>query len=119
LFERDGPLELGTQRFAQWQQLARLRATEPALRSGRYVPLAAGAPHVHAFARIREGARPIVVVLGWSGEPSVARIRLGPQLHLEGLLPAPILGEGAPPRLTRGALVVALGPHDARAFAFE
>ena len=119
LFERDGPLELGSPRFAGWRELARLRAREPALRSGRYVPLAADAPHVYAFARIREGARPIIVVLGWSGQPSVARIRLGPELHLAGLSAEPILGAGAPPRVIRGALVVPLGAHDARAFAFE
>ena len=121
LFERDGPLALGSERFAQWRELARLRAREPALRSGRYVPLAAGGRRVYAFARIRDGARPIVVVLAWSGSPSVARIRLGPEvaLRLDGLAAEPILGAGAPPRLTRGALVVPLGPHDARAFAFE
>lgn len=123
-YARREPLDVrpDPDRFAHYRSLASLRASEEALRKGRFVPLEVeGATGVYAFARLPEGdARAVVVVLGFSGESEVARVRLSPDIvrAIEGRRPVPLLGEGSP-RIRRGELVVRLRPHDARAWAFD
>lgn len=114
LFEPEGGLT--PERVARLRALARLRASEPALTRGRFVPLAVDVPGVYAYARSTPGARPIVIVLDFAGEARVARVRLPAELARG--RPIAIFGAGGA-RLGRGVLIVALGPHDARVFAFE
>jgi glycosidase len=121
-YQREAPLALtpDPERFARYQALARLRATEPALSSGSFVPLEViGAPDVYAFARVPAEGRPVVVALGFGRAPTEARIRLTPELaeRLDGRRPDALLG--GPPTLERGELRVHLAPHDARIWAFE
>jgi len=114
LFEPEGGLT--PERVARLRALARLRASEPALTRGRFVPLAVDVPGVYAYARSTPGARPIVIVLDFAGEARAARVRLPAELA-RGRQIAIFGASGA--RLGRGVLIVALGPHDARVFAFE
>lgn len=110
--------ELDGARLAELRTLARLRADEGALRRGRFVPLSVEPAGVYGFARLAEGARPIVIVLGLASGVRTARVRLPPELAGARRV-VPLFGQGARVRLGRGVLVVSLGPHDARVFALE
>jgi len=121
-YQRETPLTFrpDPERFARYKALARLRATEPSLTRGSFVPLeVTGASDVYAFARVSDEGRPIVVALGFGAAPAEARIRLTPELaaRLEGLRPDALLG--GPPARAPGELRVQLAPHDARVWAFH
>ncbi len=122
-YQRETPLAFRAdpERFARYRALARLRATEPALSRGRFVPLevTSASDDVYAFARIPAEGRPIIVALGFGAAPTEAHIQLTPELaqRLEGLRPDALLG--GPPARDRGTLRIRLAPHDARVWAFE
>ena len=121
-YQRETPLTFRAdpERFARYKALAWLRATEPSLTRGSFVPLEViGASDVYAFARVSDEGRPIVVALGFGPAAAEARIRLTPELaaRLEGLRPDALLG--GPPAREPGELRVQLAPHDARVWAFH
>jgi alpha-glucosidase len=82
--------------LAWYTGLLQLRRTDPALRSGAYVPLESGNPKVLAYARRSASGAGILVLLNMSGERQALKITGWP---------------GQAPRV--GALVMASTPTGA------